>query len=450
MSVLSPTTFTEAAAPAPSLRRRSWRAAAATITAVSFTFAGIAVAPAALAAPAPPTPMATTVAVTATPAGRVSAGATVMLHILVSAATNPSDGFKGSVKVYGNGLPAAGIPATLVASAATVPVPTAAAGTYTYTVKFTSTDIAYDNSDGTATVTVVAHATGTKLTSSPATRVNIGSSVVLRAVITANVPGTVEFTDKGKALKKVAVSRQVATLTVTPTLGQHAYRAIFTPKNLSAYSASSSATIAVAATVPPATIPLVLGAKGALVTLAQQRLNWSGILVGVTGTFDAATVSAVKRLQGKFFYPQTGIIDAHTMTLLTHLSIKALPKACTNGHVALCIDKTRKILQFVVNGKIKYSVDARFGNVAEGFATRDGLFSIQRKTGRHHPSTEFKTDMPWAMFFSGGQAVHYSSFFAAVGYNGHSHGCVNIRDYNAIDAIWHQSPIGTPVFIYSS
>ena len=32
--------------------------------------------------------------------------------------------------------------------------------------------------------------------------------------------------------------------------------------------------------------------------------------------------------------------------------------------------------------------------------------------------------MPFAMFFSGGQAVHYSPDFAAVGYAGASHGCV--------------------------
>ena len=40
--------------------------------------------------------------------------------------------------------------------------------------------------------------------------------------------------------------------------------------------------------------------------------------------------------------------------------------------------------------------------------------------------------MPFAMFFSGGQAVHYSPDFAATGYAGASHGCVNIRDYDAI------------------
>ena len=40
--------------------------------------------------------------------------------------------------------------------------------------------------------------------------------------------------------------------------------------------------------------------------------------------------------------------------------------------------------------------------------------------------------MPYAMFFSGGQAVHYSPDFAARGYNGASHGCVNVRNLGGI------------------
>ena len=47
-------------------------------------------------------------------------------------------------------------------------------------------------------------------------------------------------------------------------------------------------------------------------------------------------------------------------------------------------------------------------------------------------STLYKTPMPWAMTFSGGQAVHYSPDFAARGYNGASHGCVNVRNYDGI------------------
>ena len=46
--------------------------------------------------------------------------------------------------------------------------------------------------------------------------------------------------------------------------------------------------------------------------------------------------------------------------------------------------------------------------------------------------------MPYAMFFSGGQAVHYSADFAARGYDGASHGCVNVRDKGKIAALFDQ------------
>jgi lipoprotein-anchoring transpeptidase ErfK/SrfK len=58
--------------------------------------------------------------------------------------------------------------------------------------------------------------------------------------------------------------------------------------------------------------------------------------------------------------------------------------------------------------------------------------------------------MPFAMFFSGGQAVHYSSDFAARGYLGASHGCVNVRDYAGIQWLFDQVDIGDKVVIYWS
>ena len=58
--------------------------------------------------------------------------------------------------------------------------------------------------------------------------------------------------------------------------------------------------------------------------------------------------------------------------------------------------------------------------------------------------------MPFAMFFSGGQAVHYSSDFAARGYAGASHGCVNVRDHAGVSWLFDQVNIGDKVVIYWS
>ncbi len=56
--------------------------------------------------------------------------------------------------------------------------------------------------------------------------------------------------------------------------------------------------------------------------------------------------------------------------------------------------------------------------------------------------------MPYAMFFSGGQAVHYSADFAARGYNGASHGCVNVRDKGKLSALFDQVQVGDKVVVY--
>ena len=72
-------------------------------------------------------------------------------------------------------------------------------------------------------------------------------------------------------------------------------------------------------------------------------------------------------------------------------------------------------------------MDVRFGS--DRTPTREGTFSVGWKS-RNHFSTLYNTPMPYAMFFSGGQAVHYSADFAARGYSGASHGCVNVRNYS--------------------
>jgi lipoprotein-anchoring transpeptidase ErfK/SrfK len=58
--------------------------------------------------------------------------------------------------------------------------------------------------------------------------------------------------------------------------------------------------------------------------------------------------------------------------------------------------------------------------------------------------------MPYALFFNGDIAVHYSPPFAASGYypGGGSHGCVNVADLQAVSWLFDQIPVGTRVYVY--
>ena len=111
---------------------------------------------------------------------------------------------------------------------------------------------------------------------------------------------------------------------------------------------------------------------------------------------------------------------------------------------ALCISKRTNTLVWVINGKPQ--MRRMYGSARYETPTREGAFSIGWKSP-NHVSTIYHTPMPYAMFFSGGQAVHYSADFAARGYAGASHGCVNVRNLSGITSLYSQVRVGDKVIV---
>ncbi|MEO9324395.1 L,D-transpeptidase family protein [Nocardioides sp. C4-1] len=191
-----------------------------------------------------------------------------------------------------------------------------------------------------------------------------------------------------------------------------------------------------------------------------RQIDWFN--QDVTGTYGDVTRTAVEGFQAKRGIPVTGEVDQRTMDRLLAMTSEptkaelanqmggnvpgALDPGCTTGRV-LCVDKTSRTLRWVVDGQVQLTVDVRFGS--DELPTREGTFSVFQKS-RDHVSSLYDTSMPFAMFFSGGQAVHYSPDFAANGYNGASHGCVNVRDYDAIASLFDQVHEGDKVIVYRS
>ena len=205
---------------------------------------------------------------------------------------------------------------------------------------------------------------------------------------------------------------------------------------------------------PPTThvrtrLPVAAGDTGPLVAAVQQRLIWLGAPIKLTKVMDRATLAAVARFRAKFGAGAGSNVTASVWGVLSSVSRAhgVLPAACRTGGLVLCVDKTQKSLRMVVHGKVVVTTDARFGS--EALPTREGVFHVQRKD-KTHVSTLYHTSMPYAMFFSGGQAVHYSPYFHRDGYSGHSHGCVNIRDITVAATLFARSPIGTRVVVYRS
>ena len=203
------------------------------------------------------------------------------------------------------------------------------------------------------------------------------------------------------------------------------------------------------------------GANGDRVRDLQARLKQIAWFSGpVTGTYTAATASAVEGFQGKREIPVTGEVDQRTWDRLTAMtrtpssdekhnrtpkpSASGLDSRCLTGR-AMCISKSTGTLVWVIDGKPQLRFDVRFGSAE--LPTREGAFSVGWKS-RDHVSTIYHTKMPYAMFFSGGQAVHYSPDFAANGYNGASHGCVNVRDLAGIQSLFDQARVGDKVIVH--
>ncbi|MEU9736253.1 L,D-transpeptidase family protein [Streptomyces sp. NPDC048002] len=201
------------------------------------------------------------------------------------------------------------------------------------------------------------------------------------------------------------------------------------------------------------------GDTGRDVRELQARLRQVAWLFdGPTGTYDDLTERAVKGFQGKRGLPRTGRTDSVTWERLLRMTrepgkwdlylMGGQPAAepdprCLTGRV-LCVDKTSRTLRWMVGGRTLSTVSVRFGS--EYTPTREGVFQVYWKSRDHH-STLYDSPMPYAMFFSGGQAVHFSSDFAARGYAGASHGCVNVRDEAAIADLFDQVRDGDKVVV---
>jgi peptidoglycan hydrolase-like protein with peptidoglycan-binding domain len=203
------------------------------------------------------------------------------------------------------------------------------------------------------------------------------------------------------------------------------------------------------------------GSKGDRVRELQARLKqigWFSPLV--SGTYGSVTVSAVRGFQAKRAIPVTGAVDQRTWNRLTAMTrvptrnekhnivpkptSRGLDSRCLTGR-AMCVSKRTNSLVWVIDGKPQLRVDVRFGSAE--LPTREGAFNVGWKS-RHHVSTIYHTSMPYAMFFSGGQAVHYSPDFAARGYAGASHGCVNVRSISGIQTLFSQVRVGDKVIVY--
>ncbi len=188
---------------------------------------------------------------------------------------------------------------------------------------------------------------------------------------------------------------------------------------------------------------------------------WATTVVNVDGKYQQQNqwvLNNIVQFSTATLPPQTEILPEAPPVANMPVETKFVPPApapapsfradsrCSTGQV-LCVSKNQRKMAYMVNGSIQKVLDVRFGS--ELSPTRNGNWILGWKS-RNHVSSLYGTEMPFAMFFSGGQAVHYSADFKARGYNGSSHGCVNVRDYYALESIFNKMRAGTDrVVVYN-
>ncbi|NMC81615.1 MAG: L,D-transpeptidase [Armatimonadetes bacterium] len=118
------------------------------------------------------------------------------------------------------------------------------------------------------------------------------------------------------------------------------------------------------------------------------------------------------------------------------IAVRTLPRD------AIIVSKANQRLWALENGVVKHRWLVSTGK--RDLDTRAGWFSVYMRNKDHH-SREYDVPMPFALFFSGGQAIHASTALRRLG-SPASHGCVRLPRRYA-QTLFEESKVGRPVIV---
>lgn len=196
----------------------------------------------------------------------------------------------------------------------------------------------------------------------------------------------------------------------------------------------------------------------------QHRLSQMGLYHGaVDGKFNRTTKDAIGAFRASIGLPVSEVMDERTWANLRGRTrnpsyaelfdaapvstlTQELDQRCTTGRV-MCISKGQNLMSYVVDGQVQFTREARFAQ--PGYESPVGDFRVWYMNNET-VSVIFgeRTPMPYAIFYSGDVAIHFSDNFNDVGYDGGSHGCSQLKDYQAAKWLYEQMRVGERVVVY--
>lgn len=157
----------------------------------------------------------------------------------------------------------------------------------------------------------------------------------------------------------------------------------------------------------------------------QYRLRWLGLFdAEPTGYYGDVTKAAVVAFQKKIEVKATGVVRYRTWRPLIRETVRhrsSVPTSCKKAGWHACYDRSQHQVNLYHKGVLLNSWLVRGGSADT--PTRTGEFVVFWRDIDHYSSL-YDAPMPYAQFFSGGQALHGSRLMMDP-FVGHSHGCVN-------------------------
>lgn len=193
------------------------------------------------------------------------------------------------------------------------------------------------------------------------------------------------------------------------------------------------------ASVIPSRPTLQFGSRGAAVRSLQRQLIALGYLPmrRVDGVYGTRTWHAVLAFQGWQRLHRDGKVASGTWTALASAH---RPRPWIELEHGLELDLQRQVMLVVHRGRTQRAV--HISSAAVGYATPRGRFRVYRRE-RMSWSSPYSVWMPYALYFSGGYAIH--GFDQVPAYPA-SHGCVRMPLVDA-PSVYAATALGTPVLI---
>ncbi|HAM45117.1 MAG TPA: hypothetical protein DCM67_08890 [Propionibacteriaceae bacterium] len=205
------------------------------------------------------------------------------------------------------------------------------------------------------------------------------------------------------------------------------------------------------------------GSSGRCAELVVKKLKKYGFYPWSTSSYiTTAGANAILNYQRSRGLDDTATTTEETwaaLALNTPAVPKTLPKKCTSGKykIIICVDQAQRKLFWIKKGKIVKKYPVRLGGWNSHakthewrvFPTADGTWSVFDKQVSPASENYGSGAMPYSTMFHPDMYIHYSPGFHSVGYAQSSHGCVNIGQLSQAQWIFANTPIGTPVYIYS-